>query len=348
MRKFIAVFLLIIVTSCIAIPSYAEIEEKPNMNVSTMTESQLLALVESLKAPLASYGYTLEYRKTENEEGLSESGDGLSENATTPPANGNKLISTGKIVSVNNNSSLGKGSMLSANENTLPENNDELLENDTKYPTNYDVVVSKCTWEMNDGFYSPVIKVDVRNNTGSASRKINLQVVFYDDDEAKVWDDVSTYLVSSIDTPLKNGYSKTGMLRSTWGWKMHVDSKYLPNISYEVYINGIIYCDGFVSKPGESTEIQTAIAAAKKLKSMLKNPSSIQVHAVYIQKDVTNPNIVLEISAQNVFGGMDRTYYKCTMYGTSCKSCSEYEYFELYNSDYKQLDVSQVAPSVEE
>ena len=229
--------------------------------------------------------------------------------------------------------------------------NDEanLLEEATNYPTDLGIVVEKCTWEMNNDFYSPMIKVEVRNNTGTSVKKIQLQVVFYDDEESKVWDDKSTYLISSSDAPLKNGFSKTALLRSTWGYKKYVDSDKLPDISYEIYINGELYFDGIVEKPGTSKEIQTAISAAKKLKSMLKNPSSIQLHEAYIEKTNSNPSIVLNISAQNGFGGLNRKYYKCTMSGTTCINVNEYEYFELlYKSDYTKLDVSLIAPSVEE
>lgn len=291
MKKIICLIsaLLLLFTS---FSSFAESSENP-FDVENLNETQLLALLEALKEPLASYGYSLEYNKDEKEEGR--------------------------------------------------------LENAAEYPTDYGVAVSKCTWEMNEGFYSPVIKVEVRNNTGKASKNINLQVVFYDDDKAEVWDDQSTYLISSSDTPLKNGFSKTGMLRSTWGYKKYVESGSLPNLSYEVYINGTVYFDGAVEKPGNSSEIQAAISAAKKLKSILKNPSSIQVHAAFIEKEASNPSIVLEISAQNGFGGVNRKYYKCKMSGTSCISCSEDEYFELFdNYNYKELDVSLIAPSVEE
>lgn len=231
---------------------------------------------------------------------------------------------------------------------TQASEEDDLVGEAVQYPTDYGISVSKCTWEMNDGFYSPVIKVDVKNDTGTSAKKIELQVVFYNDDEKMVWDDRSTYLISSSDAPLKNGYSKTAMLRSTWGYQKFQDSKYLPNLSYEIYINGTLYFDGFVEKPGNSIEIQTAISAAKELKSLLKNPSSIRLHAAYLEKSETNPSVVLEISAQNGFGGLDRKCYLCTMDGSTCLTCDEYEYFLFERSNYKELDVSLIAPSVEE
>lgn len=122
----------------------------------------------------------------------------------------------------------------------------------------------------------------------------------------------------------------------------------MPNLSYEIYINGTLYFDGFVEKPGNSIEIQTAISAAKELKSLLKNPSSIRLHAAYLEKSETNPSVVLEISAQNGFGGLDRKCYLCTMDGSTCLTCDEYEYFLFERSNYKELDVSLIAPSVEE
>ena len=290
MKKILSL-LLVLSFLFTAVSASAESTES-TFDLSTLNESQLLDLFETLKESLTTYGYILECAKVDN----------VSEN----------------------------------------------LKSASEYPTDYGIVVSKCTWEANNGFYSPVIRVEVRNNTGVPSKMINLQVVFYNDDEASVWDEQSTYLISSSDTPLKNGFSKTEMLRANWGYHEYIYSEYLPNISYEIYINGIMYFDGIVEKPCISSEIESAISAAIGLKSTLINPNSIQVHTVSIENNASNPSIVLEISAANSFGGLSRMYYKCTLSEDSYITYSVYEDFILYKSDYKEIDASLVAPFVEE
>lgn len=96
-------------------------------------------------------------------------------------------------------------------------------------------------WEMNTSWsntlYVPVVKFDVRNvGTGEADRVV-VKVVFTDDESKQIWDEVTTYVIASSDSPLKAGFSKKAFVYSSVGYK--TNTVVTPNLTAEIYINDV-------------------------------------------------------------------------------------------------------------
>lgn len=218
------------------------------------------------------------------------------------------------------------------------------------YPTDYGVMVTSSTWESYDNFFSPTVRVQVTNNTGEPCKELIVQIVFYDTDEKYVWSEEYDPLVSYGDIPLKIGYSKESILRSTYGYEGYIAPLSRPDISYEVYINGELYYEGIIDRFNESTEIRAAIVAAQKVKSKLKNPSSIKILSAYIEDSDYSPSILIEISAENSFGGRAKAYYLCTMRNGVCSECTQIDDMtaSIHLLSYEKLDITQIADAVEE
>lgn len=80
------------------------------------------------------------------------------------------------------------------------------------------------------------------------------------------------------------------------------------------------------------------------LKSRLKDPSSLQVHGKYAYYDDSGSlkYIVIDAGAKNGFGGVTRSYFAYTSYGSYLGTDSDSEVKELLNSKkYTVLSTSQ-------
>ena len=94
-------------------------------------------------------------------------------------------------------------------------------------------------WELNTSWnktlYVPTLKFDVRNTgTGDADR-VTVRCVFTNTETKEIWDEETTYVVGSSDTPLKVGYSKKAFVYSSVGYKSKISTT--PELSVEIYIN---------------------------------------------------------------------------------------------------------------
>ena len=94
-------------------------------------------------------------------------------------------------------------------------------------------------WEMNTSWnkslYVPTLKFDVRNNgTGEADR-VTVRCVFTNVGTKEIWDEETTYVVGSSDSPLKPGYSKKAFVYSSVGYKTMLATT--PELTVDVYIN---------------------------------------------------------------------------------------------------------------
>lgn len=216
----------------------------------------------------------------------------------------------------------------------------------TAVTSDFEIDISKCTWEFQNGFYAPVINMAIRNISGHEIDSMKAQVVLYDTKKNEIWDEISKQIISSGDIPLRNEYSKSAIMSSKYGYKQYVDPIWLPDISYEIYINGKIYCEGNIEKPEITPEIRIAISAAIRIKERLKNPNSIQIREAYIEKESKNNRRVLFlIAAENGFGGTSGVYYLCD--NDDCWKIDDVE-AKIEKLSYMELDVSKIAIAVEE
>lgn len=94
-------------------------------------------------------------------------------------------------------------------------------------------------WEMNTSWsktlYVPVLKFDVLNSGTGDATKVTVKVVFTDQATKQVWDEETTYVIGSSDTPLKAGFSKKAFVYSSVGYKTKITP---PDLSADIYING--------------------------------------------------------------------------------------------------------------
>lgn len=126
----------------------------------------------------------------------------------------------------------------------------------------FSVLVTANCWSLNSGYgsslYTPYLKLKVINQSGKPVENAKVQVIFSNKAEKEVWSDETSYLVSSGDTPLKNGYGKIAFIRSSVGYRSKPSTTYLPDITAQVYINGVLYGEIDVSKTfSESSVSQT-------------------------------------------------------------------------------------------
>ncbi len=109
----------------------------------------------------------------------------------------------------------------------------------------FKVIITTNCWTANSGYgstlYTPYVKIKAINQQGKPAEKVSVKVVFYNVSEKTLWSDESSYLVSSGDTPLKNGYGKTAFIRSSVGYKSRISESSLPKITAEVYVNDVLY-----------------------------------------------------------------------------------------------------------
>lgn len=112
-------------------------------------------------------------------------------------------------------------------------------------PTDYDVTVSVNNWIANTGWgqtlYCPNLQIKVTNNQSSSASRITVHVIFYDESEKSVWSDETSYLVSSSDSPLASGYSKTAYVTSSVGYTSKPSTSRLATVKAEIYVNDVLY-----------------------------------------------------------------------------------------------------------
>lgn len=97
----------------------------------------------------------------------------------------------------------------------------------------------KSGWEVNESWnktlYVPVLKFNVKNiGTGEADR-VTVRCVFTNSGTKEIWDEDTTYVVGSSDSPLKVGYSKTAFVYSSVGYKTAL--AITPELTVDIYIN---------------------------------------------------------------------------------------------------------------
>lgn len=93
-------------------------------------------------------------------------------------------------------------------------------------------------WEMNTSWsktlYVPTLKFDVMNTGTGSAESVVVKVVFTNQETKQIWDEETTYVVGSSDTPLRAGYSKKAFVYSSVGYKTKITP---PELTAEIYIN---------------------------------------------------------------------------------------------------------------
>ena len=97
----------------------------------------------------------------------------------------------------------------------------------------------KSGWEYNSSWsktlYVPTLKFNVKNiGTGEADR-VTVRCVFTNSGTKEIWDEETTYVIGSSDSPLKVGYSKTAFVYSSVGYKTALATT--PELTVDIYIN---------------------------------------------------------------------------------------------------------------
>lgn len=104
-------------------------------------------------------------------------------------------------------------------------------------------------WEMNTSWnktlFVPVLKFDVMNSGTGEAKQITVKVVFTSQSTNQVWDEETTYVISSSDTPLKVGFSKKAFVYSSVGYREKTTP---PDLTADIYINGNLVESITVSK----------------------------------------------------------------------------------------------------
>lgn len=94
-------------------------------------------------------------------------------------------------------------------------------------------------WDYNSSWsqtlYVPYLKFDVRNiGTGDAN-KITVRCVFTNTETKQIWDEETSYVVGSSDSPLKVGYSKKAFVYASVGYKTNLGIT--PKLTVDIFIN---------------------------------------------------------------------------------------------------------------
>ena len=94
-------------------------------------------------------------------------------------------------------------------------------------------------WEINNSWnkslYVPTVKFDIRNTgTGDADR-VTVRCVFTNSGTKEIWDEETSYVVGSSDSPLKVGYSRKAFVYSSVGYKTRLATT--PELTVDIYIN---------------------------------------------------------------------------------------------------------------
>lgn len=104
----------------------------------------------------------------------------------------------------------------------------------------YPIVTTKY-WKKENELFVPYLKIDVLNQTREPAELIFIKAVFYDMKNRNLWSSSFSRLVSPGNTPLKQGYRKTAFLKASVGYEKQIDKEHLPEITAEIYINGVFY-----------------------------------------------------------------------------------------------------------
>lgn len=94
-------------------------------------------------------------------------------------------------------------------------------------------------WDYNSSWsqtlYVPYLKFDVRNTGTGDANSITVRCVFTNNETKQIWDEETTYVVGSSDSPLKSGYSKKAFVYASVGYKSNIGIT--PELTVDIYIN---------------------------------------------------------------------------------------------------------------
>lgn len=97
------------------------------------------------------------------------------------------------------------------------------------------------TGRRSDDLYGPSVQIDIVNQEEAPAKNISVKAIFYDLNNKNLWSHTSENIISSSDTPLKQGYHKTAFLKSSVGYRSRISESGLPKIVAEIYINDSFY-----------------------------------------------------------------------------------------------------------
>lgn len=131
----------------------------------------------------------------------------------------------------------------------------------------FEVIITTNCWAANTGIsstlYAPYLKIKVVNQQGKPADKATIKTVFYNVSEKTLWSDETSYLVSSSDTPLKNGYGKVAFVRASVGYKSKIPESKMPKITAEIYVNDELYGEVAINNTYDETPISVTLTKSQ-------------------------------------------------------------------------------------
>lgn len=142
----------------------------------------------------------------------------------------------------------------------------EIVEEETvtsEHEEPFEVIITTNCWAANSGIsstlYAPYLKIKTINQQGKPADKATIKVVFYNVSEKTLWSDETSYLISSSDTPLKNGYGKVAFVRASVGYKSKIPESKMPKITAEIYVNDELYGEVEINNTYDETPISVVL-----------------------------------------------------------------------------------------
>ena len=133
----------------------------------------------------------------------------------------------------------------------------------TKHEDPFQILITTNCWsaysDFSSSLYAPYLKIKAINQQGKPADKATIKVVFYNESEKTLWSDETNYLISSTDTPLKNGYGKIAFVRASVGYKSKIPSAKLPQITAEIYVNDELYGEVKINNTYDETPINVVL-----------------------------------------------------------------------------------------
>lgn len=156
-----------------------------------------------------------------------------------------------------------------------------------------------------DDLFAPSIQIDVINQKENEAKNISVKAVFYDLENKNLWSDATVNLVSSSDTPLKQGFRKTAFLKASVGYGNQIDKRRLPKIDAEIYINDVFYGSVLVDQTYDVSREETPLEkSALDFKNDFVKKNNMDFYPVIRQRcwmknsDIYAPFIRLEVTNQ--------------------------------------------------
>lgn len=142
----------------------------------------------------------------------------------------------------------------------------EIIEEETassEHEDPFEVIITTNCWSANSGIsstlYAPYLKIKAINQQENPADKATIKVVFYNISEKTLWSDETSYLISSSDTPLKNGYGKVAFVRASVGYKSKIPESMMPQITAEIYVNNELYGEVKINNTYDETPISVVL-----------------------------------------------------------------------------------------